>query len=244
MQIAICDDDTLDRNIIRELLYRYFKTKPVTCRITEYESGSNLLYEIEDGGHFDLVILDIYMNDLLGIDVARRLRQLQYQGEIIFLTTAPEYAIDSYDVAAAGYLLKPHSYQRLSAAMDRVLRHFDADVYHVRSRSAIICVPYDEILYVESSNTKCILHRTCGACYTIYKRLGDVARELNDDRFLRCHQSYLVNMQHVCAVDNDFELTSGAVVPIRQRGRREIRQAYCAYIEPKAHRAAEAPSAR
>ncbi len=235
MRIAICDDDKLDRDIIRELLQLYLEEKSIACEISEYEGGRNLIYEVQDGGFFDLVILDIYMEDMLGIDVARRLRELRYGGEIVFLTTSSAYAVDGYEVGAAGYLLKPHSYRKLSATMDRVLQDAAVQAYYVHNRSAVIRIPHSEILYVESSNTKCLLHRTDGTVYTVYKRLDQVEAELGDPRFLRCHQSYLVNMNEVQEADREFVLTSGDVVPIRQRGLREIRQAYLDYIVPRMH---------
>ena len=69
--------------------------------------------------------------------------------------------------------------------------------------------------------------------YVIYKRLGDIESELNDKRFLRCHQSYLVNMNYIKNVDKHFELTNGEIVCIRQRSLKAIRQEYLDYLNSK-----------
>ena len=229
MQIAVCDDSSIDRRLIAELLECYFKNKPVECRITEYCNGIDLLSDFQEGRWFDIVFLDIFMNHLLGMEVARRLRNMKYAGGIVFLTATPDYAVESYDVDAAGYLLKPNSYEKLSRIMDRLTLSYDAKLYHIRRRSSVLSVPYAEILFAESNNAKCILHRTGQRSYTVYKRLDEIEQELNDRRFLRCHQSFLVNMDHIRRADKQFELFTGDVVQVRQRDVKAIRRAYLDY---------------
>ena len=241
MRIAICDDSLLDRELIVALLHKYFIGKPISNEILQYESGEELLRDFEEEEWFDLVFLDIYMNELLGIDVAHRLRTLGYRGNIVFLTATADFAVDSYDVEAMGYLLKPHSYEKLARVMDRATRGMTASTYQIRQHSKIVRVPYHEILYVESSNTKCILHCCDGQSYVIYKRLGDIENELNDDRFLRCHQSYLVNMDYIRKIDNQFTLETGDTVLIRQRNLKAIRQAVLDYMDRDQPRAAKVP---
>lgn len=91
-------------------------------------------------------------------------------------------------------------------------------------------VVYHEILYIESSNSKCILHTTSGGAYTVYKTLNTIEKELSDRRFLRCHQSFLVNMDHIRQVGKQLLLSNGIYVPIRQRGVKPVRQAYVDYL--------------
>lgn len=74
----------------------------------------------------------------------------------------------------------------------------------IKKRNSVIQVLYSEIEYIESSNSKCILHRTDGNKYTIYKKLNDIEEEINHRAFLRCHQSYLVNMNKIESVENEF----------------------------------------
>lgn len=229
MRIAICDDSALDRDLIEALLRRYFSASSLRPELLPYERGDVLVQDVQDGLGFDIVFLDIYMSGHLGIDIARQLRALGFDGRIIFLTATPDFAVDSYDVEASGYLLKPLSLEKLSRVMDRVLQAFQAGTYAVRQRANVIRIPLHEILYVESSNSKCLLHRTPDLSYTIYKRLDEIQQELGDQRFLRCHQSYLVNMDHIVQADSQFLLDSGDAVLIRQRDRKAIRQAYLDY---------------
>lgn len=92
-------------------------------------------------------------------------------------------------------------------------------------------IPYNEIVYIESNNSKCILHRNNGEKYNIYKKLNEIESELNDSRFLRSHQSYLVNMDYIIEAGNQFQLSTGDVILIRQRHVKEIRNQYLKYNE-------------
>ena len=166
------------------------------------------------------------MDHILGMDIARRLRSVGYTGKIIFLTSTAEFAVDSYEVEASGYLLKPHDYEKLRSLLDRLIDRTNIGQFQVSVRNTIYSIPFGEIVYVESRNNVCILHRSDGREYTIYKKLSEVGSQLNDSRFLRCHQSYLVNMSYIAKADKQFELTTGDVVLIRQRNQKEIRRAY------------------
>ncbi|MBQ7003922.1 MAG: response regulator transcription factor [Oscillospiraceae bacterium] len=226
MRIAICDDNQIDRDIIKDFLHTYLTEKSIPNTMTEYENGMNLICDIEEGYYCDLVFLDIFMDHILGMDIARRLRSVGYTGKIIFLTSTAEFAVDSYEVEASGYLLKPHDYEKLRSLLDRLIDRTNIGQFQVSVRNTIYSIPFGEIVYVESRNNVCILHRSDGREYTIYKKLSEVGSQLNDSRFLRCHQSYLINMSYIAKADKQFELTTGDVVLIRQRNQKEIRRAY------------------
>lgn len=226
MRIAVCDDNQLDRDIIKDFLHTYMTEKSIPNTITEYENGMNLIYDIEEGLYYDMIFLDIFMDQILGMDIARKLRNVGYTGNIVFLTSTAEFAVDSYEVEASGYLLKPHDYEKLCGLLNRIIDRTNIGHFQVSVRNTIYSIPFSEIVYVESRNNICILHRSDGSEYTIYKKLSEIELQLNESRFLRCHQSYLVNMSYISKADSQFELTTGDVVLIRQRSQKEIRRIY------------------
>lgn len=226
MNIAVCDDSLIDRKVILDHLIAYLTEKSIEYNICEFEFGDRLLYEVEDGVCFDLIFLDIYMDNMLGIDVARRLREFGCKSNIVFLTATPEFAIESYDVMASGYLLKPHSYQKLCSIMDRMISDAEINVYTIKHRQSTIRIPISKITFIESSNSKCIIHSFNQTEYTVYKRLDDIEKELPQPMFLRCHRSYIVNMSYIAKADKYFELTTGDIVLIRQKSLREIKQKF------------------
>lgn len=233
MRIAICEDNEIHRDILEHMLNRYFSERPIPFELVPYQYGMNFLYDMEEGAYFDMVFLDIYMEDTMGNQIAHKLRAMGYQGEIVFLTASSDFAIESYDVDASGYLLKPLDYGKLEMVMDRITRNITPSTYQIRHRSTVTKLAYHEILYIESNNSKCILHTESGEAYTVYKTLNTIEKELGDRRFLRCHQSFLVNMDHIKQIGKQFLLSNGDYVPIRQRGVKAVRQAYMDYIASK-----------
>ena len=230
MRIAICEDNEIHRDILEHLLNRYFSERPIHFELVPYQYGMNFLYDMEEGAYFDMAFLDIYMEDTMGNQIAHQLRAMGYQGEIVFLTASSDFAIEGYDVDASGYLLKPLDYGKLEMVMDRITRNIAPSTYQIRHRTTVTKLAYHEILYIESSNSKCILHTESGGAYTVYKTLNTIEKELGDRRFLRCHQSFLVNMDHIKQIGKQFLLSNGDYVPIRQRGVKAVRQAYMDYI--------------
>jgi DNA-binding LytR/AlgR family response regulator len=233
MRIAICDDSALDRELISELLNCYFDENQKHRKLFFYESGIDLFYDVEDGASFDIVLLDIYMHEMLGIDVAKRLRNANYHGKIVFITASSEFAVDSYDVNASAYLLKPYSYKKLCEVIDRVTQDIYDFIYPIRFRNSQVNLQFSDITYIESLNTKCIIHTVTNQKYTQYTKLGEIELQLNDRRFLRCHRSFIVNMDHIRSAGNQFILDSGELVLIRQRELRDIRSKYYEYCNSR-----------
>ena len=232
LQIGICDDSAQDRAALRDALsglpgYR----RAGDLRITEYLSGEALLMDAEDGRcGFDLLFLDIFMCGVNGMETARELRAMGVKTPLVFLSSSRDFALESYDVEAAGYLLKPPDAEKLGRLLDKLLSPPE------RPRLAVKCAgrrqycEYDALLYLESSNNVTILHLLDGQLLRCGERLGALEAELGDKRFLRCHQSFLVNMDHIKGVDDSFTMRDGSRVPIRVRSRRELTDAYYNYF--------------
>lgn len=233
MRIAVCDDSSVEREITISCLKQYFIDKDISYNIKEYKDGKSLINDIQEGCFFDIIILDIIMHNMFGNEVAKELRNIKYNGKIIFLTSAAEYVFEGYEVSATAYLLKSNSFQKMCEAMDRAINDHQTNVYRIIQRTNIVCIPYNEILFIESENSKCIIHRTDNNTYTVYKKLDKIENELNDKRFLRSHQSYLVNMDFIIQADKVFLLKSGEEILIRQRNLKNIRQNYIEYLKTK-----------
>lgn len=231
MRLAICDDNELERGFLQGLLKKYFSEAAIGCEFTLYDRGTTLYYDITDGMEFDIIFLDLFMEDSFGLTVAKKLRELSYGGRIIFCTASADYALESYSVYASGYIVKPYRIKDIRHTLDRLLPEYQRGSYGLVQKSAVKFIPLNEIMYVESSNTKCILHRVDGRTYNVYKKLGEIEAELDDARFLRCHQSYLVNMNYVSEADDSFLLQNGDKVLIRAKSKKMILQKLLEYKE-------------
>ena len=140
MLIAICDDSRIDAMLSKTLLIEYFKKRKLSCTVRLYVSGSELLKDVSDGKSFDIIFMDIYVGQELGIDLARQLRSEGYGNLLIFSTITDEYAVESYSVSASGYILKPYNMSRLEAVLDRVLEKYDADFILKAEITVVYCI--------------------------------------------------------------------------------------------------------
>lgn len=228
LRFALCDDEESAHAALRETIstipgYR----RAADVRISEYRRGEDLLADVTEGyERFDLVFLDIYMDGITGVETARRLRAAKDRTPIVFLTTSPNFGVEAFEVEAAGYLLKPAGREKLSALLGKVL----APAY--QPRVMLLCsrerryFNLGDILYAESFSHVVQLHLVSGEVVACSENLMELEKALADPRFLRCHQSYLVNLEHVKDVREDFLMDTGVHIPIPVRRRREMADIY------------------
>ncbi|MEG0168293.1 MAG: LytTR family DNA-binding domain-containing protein [Ruthenibacterium sp.] len=231
-RIAICDDLPAERVGLKQLLTDYLKQQETAVRFTEYESGEALIIDCaENNAAFDLVFLDIFMGGISGVETAKELRGMGCKMPLVFVTTSPDFALEGYEVQACGYLIKPPSAERLASLLDRLLRTEPAC-----PKLALKCgkghrfFDYTEICYLESKGSYLFLHTQDGQTVRAVQKLSEVAAQISDKRFLRCHQSYLVNMDYIQKVGDDFVLLDGSIIPIKVRTHKAITDAYYSYF--------------
>lgn len=233
INIGICEDRLEDCNRLHLALQDYFAGKH-NVNITEYQSAEALLTDVEDGkASFHVIFMDIFLKKMDGIEAAHILRKQKVRSSIVFLTNSADYAVESYDVDASGYLLKPFDEEKLHKILDKVMKSFHRKRIAVRCARDMEYIYLDEIVWVESQNKVSIYHLEDGRILQSRTKLDEIEAHLSDPRFLRCHQSYLVNMDHVVNVKNDFFMSDGSVVPIRMRSRKQIADAYYNYFISK-----------
>lgn len=231
MEIAICDDNELDRCMMSEMLKIYFSAHENMVLYTNlYESGDDLVNSLSEK-EFDIIILDVLLNNESGLDVAKRIRSNGYKREIIFWSVADEHVFDAFSVDAADYVLKKGDFnRRTNAALDRICNKILDNSIAITNRNIVTRVYYDDIEYIESSNTRCIIHCTCGKEYTAYRKLDEFEKQLSGKGFLRCHRSYIVNMHKVKSVGSSFKMNSGAEIGIRREDIKSIKESYSNFI--------------
>ena len=230
MRVLVCEESMFERTILETRLHRYFEFVSVSYEIYCYENGNALLEAIRHGIEFDVVFLSLYMEGKTGLEIAKELRIMGCKTEIIFTTSDDEYVLDNYDFDTTACLRKNQE-EVFFLCLDEIRKRQQKKNYTIVKRSGMVKIPYADILFVESSNTKCIFHLLDGVQYTIYEHLGNIELELEDKRFLRCHQSYLVNMDYVRQVEKSFELITGDIVCIRQHNIKAIKQMYYSYMQ-------------
>ena len=224
-KIAICDDSKLDRQLLKVVIQIYFENNEEEFKIFEYELGDNLLDDIE----VELLFLDIIMNGTNGMKIARKLRDIQFKAPIIFLTAYAYYAVESYEVQAAGYLLKPYDTNKLTLLLDEVLQRSVQKRIAVKVKKQHRYLEINDIMYAESDKHVLNIHLKDSRVIQTTEKLSELKKTINSKRFIRCYQSYLVNMDYIKDAKTDFILSNDIRIPIRVRGRKEIIERYHKY---------------
>lgn len=225
MRIGVCDDLQADRNHLISLIQAYYRDRE-GVEIYEYESAEELLHHWRDGW-LTCLFLDVYMGGLSGMEAARKIRETDPGCMVIFTTTSPDHAIDSYEVRASDYLLKPFGREEVAAAL-RWCEETADDLQEItviaeRERRQVAC---REIFYIEVYGRASIIH-TAREQIRTNRALGELEAEIGGESFLRCHRSYLVNMRHIRRPEGrDFLLLNQERVPIAQESAARVRQAF------------------
>ena len=205
--IAICDDEPdyvkQIENFVLEYLHCHLE---LSGQVHTFQCGQELLCQVEQNGGFDLYLLDIIMPGLNGIQTGERLRGLDNGGEIIYLTTSPDYAIDSYSVRAFFYLLKPIEEERLFEVLDAAFEKLNER----RSKAVLVTtkdgprrILLDQILYVERVGRGLRYYCFSSCVDSVSLRVTfhtAVESLLADPRFCQCGSSFAFNLQHVIGV--------------------------------------------
>ena len=237
LRIALCDDDEKQLDQAAALLNTYLQPRPhLHGQVETYRSGGALLARAENAGGFDLYILDILMPELDGINTGRRLRALDDGGEIIYLTSANDFAADSYDVQAFSYLLKPVEQGKFFQVLDQAVKKLKQ-----RRSSAIVVTTADgprrilleHIRYVERMG-RCMRYYCTDSTVdsqTIRVSFREMAAPLlADRRFFLCGASFVLNFQHVAGVNGQTALLdNGQTVVLPRAAAPEFKKAWGNY---------------
>ena len=216
MRVAICDDAIQDRTWMLRSTNAYMQQHGIQATVTTFESGHELLNAKKE---FDLYLLDVVMPQMNGIELAAQIRRINKRSPIIFITSSSEYAIDGYSVNAAGYILKPPDTEQFSSQLSRLIQDgllaCDQTIRVICDRVEIQLAVH-RIVYAESLLHQILLHIFGGEPLRLYQKLDDLEESLTPyKQFLRCHKSYLVNLDYVSSIEKStFTMTTGASVPI------------------------------
>lgn len=235
MNIAIIDDLAECRSDIQSCLHRFFKLHYAMESLCtkEFSCGEDFLSAFRKDA-YDLIFIDQYMQSLSGIDTAKKIREIDRLVTLVFITTSKEHAIDSYQVRASGYLLKPFSYE----AFEHTLLLLGIE----KLRNArFICIQNEkillrEILWCDVSGHYVHIHTQERGNLRCRTRFAEVADMLLDyPQFLPCYKGCLVNLDHVERLDElCFVLTSGDRILFSKRERKKIENGYHTYLFQKA----------
>ena len=207
-RVAVCDDQQEDRDFGQQCVLAWAQARGFAVEVAQFPTGEAFLFQYEEDRAWDILLLDVEMAQVSGVELAQRIRQEDQALQIVFLTGYSDYIAQGYDVSALHYLLKPVSREKLFAVLDRAAQRLDLR----------------EIEYVEVRQNYVTVH-TGKEAYTVKKPLSALEREL-DSRFHRVGRSYLLNLGKVRRVTKkEAVLRSGAVIPLPRGAYEPLNQA-------------------
>lgn len=230
-RIAICDDDVELCEYIRALLLAKYGEEVSTI---VYSSAEELEadYEKKERRIADILLIDIDLQGVNGIDVAAAIQKQFSEVKIIFITGHIEYCTEIFRANPNNFLLKPIEEEKLYGAIERageqILEEIN-DCFVVTCKGSVFKIKARDILYLESEKRTVILHSR-GGDWSVYRKLDDVQQEL-PDYFLRCHQSYLVNMNEVKSLmPLKLKLSDETEIPISRPKYREAKETFLKFL--------------
>lgn len=234
IKIAFCDDDMEVLHQMNELLDRYRVERNEDITYAAFQSPFELLTEIEKGIRPDILFLDVVMPGQNGMDVAKEIRQYDTNMKIIFLTSSPEFAVESYSVGAYFYQLKPIWEESVFRLMDSVLAECEKKKKNsliLRSKDGITRIDLQQLEYCEVLGRKLLFHLENGAVLESAGSLDDLAGQLIQySNFFRPHRSFLVNMEYIQNISSrSIKMVNDAEIPIPHGKCSEIKNTYMEY---------------
>jgi DNA-binding LytR/AlgR family response regulator len=207
LYIAICESNPAEQRHISALLATCGERLPEPFTIDVFENGSQLLSAIATSGAYDLICMEAVLPGFNGIETAREIRRRDADCQIVFITSAREFAVSSYRVDALDYLLKPITKNELSTVLDKAARRIfreDNAILRFQAGDGFYSVRHSSIRYLASEGHKINIILSEAEPIRVYGRL-DAYDDLigHDDRFIRIHKSFLVNADFVLYFGTD-----------------------------------------
>ena len=228
LHVAVVEDETEYRGLIQEMVGRYAKEYDLQIQTTAFPDGREL---VQNYHKFDILLMDIEMPHLNGMEAAQKIRGLDKEVVIVFITNMAQYAIRGYAVDALDYVLKPVSYfafsQRLNRAISRMKKR-EQKVITVNIKGGAVRINIANIYYIESQGHNLVLHTILGD-YESAGTMKEVEEKLQGLNFCRGNKGYLINLQHVDGIQDGCAVVKGEPLLLSRSRKKEFMEALTNY---------------
>jgi Response regulator of the LytR/AlgR family len=230
INIAICDDERTEIIHLASLVCKWAATQGIDVRLADYESAESFLFTYEDNNSVDILLLDIQMKNMDGVELARQIRRDNNIIQIIFITGYPDFIAEGYDVSALHYLMKPVKEDKLFEVLSRAAERLNnaEQALLVQASETTAKVPLDDILYIESFAHYVVIQTKTDMIET-RANISEIEKSVGIG-FIRCHRSYIVGLNHISRITKTAViLDNGKTIPLSRRLYTEINLTFIEY---------------
>lgn len=229
--IAICDDEKETQILLENHLNKILTDINKEYKIQKYSSGEELLKS--ELNHIDILLLDIQMGQINGMDTARKIREVNNNMEIIFITSLIDYVQEGYEVRAYRYLLKPLELEELKKHVLKCIKEIEKNKNQyilIKNKSNTYKIYSNEIKYIEVQKKNMLIH-TINKDFDARYSLEKIEKDLNVEGFVRCHKSFIINLNYVENIKSNVAiLDSDEEVPISRYRHKDVKEKFLKFL--------------
>lgn len=230
MKLAIVDDEEKMTDLLLEYSHKFEEENGEQMQALVYHHPNDFLeHYCRD---FDLVLMDIEMPGLNGIEAARELRRMDSKVVLMFITNMAQYAINGYEVEAIDFVIKPILYPEFSLKLHKAMRYIKRNKDHkvaLNTQNGPVYLHLSDIYYIEVMKHYLIYHTVNGEC-TVRGVLKDVEEKLKEYHFVRSNQGYLVNLKYVESIVGNTVKVAGTELQISRNKKSEFLMEFARYV--------------
>jgi DNA-binding LytR/AlgR family response regulator len=229
-KVAICDDNLIDQEYVAHLLEMWADEKKANIEIHTFISAEQFLFQYAEEKAFDIVVLDIEMEKMNGVSLAKKLRENNKRIQILFVTGFPDFIAEGYEVDALHYLLKPVNQTKFFRVMDKAVNNISTqeNVIFLKINGEMIMLSTSDIFFIEVFSHVCIIYSGVDEI-EVKIPISELETKLGDT-FVRTYRSHLVNIGHIKRISKtEVFLEDGRTVPLSRRNYVDVNKAFIHY---------------
>ena len=221
LKIAICDDEKKYIDDIEMILNKYGMTASMEMNIETYTDGYEVVKRVNDDVKYNIIFLDIEMNNINGIELAEKIRDKDMHVPIVYVTSHQDYWKQAYKVHAFQFVVKPITEDEIFSVIDDLMSIYESDNENkviLKCEEETIYAKQSDILYFYIEKKKTVHTKICDKKYIVKENLRDIYEKLNKEDFYPSHKSCLVNFNHIKKLENGYDIImeDGEFMPLAQ----------------------------
>ena len=231
LSIAVCDDNETDLQYITGLVNAWAMQGRIPVSVRTFPSAEAFLFHYSENKDYDILLLDVEMGKLNGIDLAKQIRAQNDSAQIVFITGYPDFIAEGYEVSALHYLMKPVKPEKLVEVLNRAvdLSQKERPYLLISSERETIRLFFDDIYYAESQGHYMLIH-TQQTQYRVRMTVSGLLEKL-DEGFYRCGRSFVVSLRHICRITkSEIFLENQVSLPLGRGQYDEINKKMIRYL--------------